>query len=158
MLTRLYLTTGISPAKVTIHLPPRKAVLVIESNEEDLVTSDDDSDIDQKQKHLTDTESEAEEMPRRIKHRKRAKQLWSISSDDAMSKLPKRRGRPRKGRISDDELPVPKKRCHGRPHKDKENQPPKGFDVSVVVEVAQPPLHVKGKTPKGHKWVKQEPI
>jgi len=90
MLTGLYLTTGISPAKVTIHLPPRKAVLVIESNEEDLVTSDDDSDIDQKQKHLTDTESEAEEMPRRIKHRRRAKQLWSISSDDAMSKLPKR--------------------------------------------------------------------
>ena len=93
MLTRLYLTTGISPAKITIRLPPRKAVLVIESDEEDLVTSDDDSDIDRKRKHLTDTESEAEEMPRQIKHCKRAKKLWSISGDDAMSKLPKKRDR-----------------------------------------------------------------
>jgi hypothetical protein len=104
-------------------------------------------------------ESEAEEMPRWIKHCKQAKQLWLISSDDAMSKLPKKRGCPCKRRIeSDDELPVLKKRHHGCPCKDKENQPPKGFDVSAIVEVAQPPLHVKGKTPKGHKWVKQEPI
>ena len=69
-LTGLYLTTGISPEpKVTIHLPPCKAVLVIKSDE-DLVTSDNDLDVDRKWKHLTDAESEVEEMPRWIKHRK----------------------------------------------------------------------------------------
>ena len=76
-----------------------------------------------------------------------------------MTKLPKKQGRPCKGRIdSNDELPLLKKRHCGHPCKDKENQPPKAFNVSAIVEVARPPLHVKGKTPKGHKWVKQEPI
>ena len=69
-LTGLYLTTGISPKpEVTIRLPPHKAVLVIKSDE-DLVTSDDNFDVDQKWKYLTNAESEIEEMPRQIKHHK----------------------------------------------------------------------------------------
>ena len=60
----------ISPKpKVTMHLPPCKTVLVTESDE-DLVTLDNDFEVDRKWKHLTDAESEIEEMPRQIKHRK----------------------------------------------------------------------------------------
>ena len=70
LVTRLTGTTGISPKpEVTICLPPRKAVLVIKSDE-DLVTSDDNFDVDQKWKHLTDAESEIEKIPRQIKHHK----------------------------------------------------------------------------------------
>ena len=58
-----------------------------------------------------------------------------------------------------DKLPIIAKRPPGWPHIDKENWPPKGFDVKfAVVKVLQPPLHVKGKTARGNKWVKQEPI
>ena len=70
LVTRLTGTTGISPKpEVTIRLPPCKAVLVIKSDE-DLVTSDDNFDVDQKWKHLTDAESEIEEMHRQIRHHK----------------------------------------------------------------------------------------
>jgi hypothetical protein len=54
-------------------------------------------------------------------------------------------------------LPVIPERHRGCPHKEKENQL-KGFKVSAVVKIAQLPKHVKGKTTKGNKWVKQEPL
>jgi hypothetical protein len=155
MLTVVHLTTGqvISHPKFTIRVPPHKAGVHI-------VTSNEDDSVNSKRKHFTDTESETKEMPKATKDCKRAKQL--LISDDELQlpqKLSKKQGHPCKPKTeSDDELPVIAKRPRGRPRKDKENRPPKGFDVSAVVEVARPPLHVRGKTIKGHKWVKQEPM
>ena len=122
--------------KVTIRIPARKGEAAIE-----LETDVEDAKSDEpKRKHFTDTDSEEEEKPIRKKKRgRRRKELDDSDSDDALPTISQKRGR-------------------GRPRKDKENQPPKGFNVSVVIEVAQPLLHIKGKTYKGNKWVKQEPV
>ena len=110
-------------------------------------------DVDRKRKHLTDTESEAEEVPKNSKNSKRAKKELVLRDDTSEI------DHHHTARCdSDDELPIIAKRPPGRPPIDKENRPPKGFDVSAVVEVSRPPLHVKGKTARGNKWVKQEPI
>jgi hypothetical protein len=142
----LYLITGKVLPKVLIRLPPRKVACAVGSD-------DVNDDVDRKRKNVTDTESEAEERHRgkKDRYRRRAKK----SEDDMPPNPPKKRGRPHKE--SEDELPVIPERRRGRPRKEKENQP-KGFEVSAVVEIAQPPKHVKGKTAKGNKWVKREPL
>lgn len=152
----MFATEGDIPLpKVTIRIPARKGGSVIE-----LETDVEDAKTDEpKRKHLADTDSE-DEKPIHKKH-KHSKNRKPYISDNNVLPVEKR-GRPRKevdNSDSDDALPtIVRKRGRGRPRKDKENQPPKGFDVSVVIEVAQPLLHVKGKTYKGNKWVKQEPI
>ncbi|KAG1718027.1 hypothetical protein EDB19DRAFT_1921441 [Suillus lakei] len=49
---------------------------------------------------------------------------------------------------------VIKPRSRGRPRK----EGPKDFSVPVYVEIAQPPILERGKTPKGDKFVKQPPV
>jgi hypothetical protein len=109
----------------------------------------------------SDRSSDSERTPKRpqVPPRKEITPSRKHCSDDdgdqvsSEPPLRKRRGRPRKKQPSDDH----RAKQRGRPRKAIEDPQSRQFLVPVFVEMAVAPKLVRGRTPRGDKFVKQPP-